>query len=612
MQPRPTYKTEKYFESFNLQVRRTHYFYNNPREKKEEEEEEKEPYVPLFHRKSEWEPESCDSADVEEALEQFKARVTTARARFMKSRPSNLRPSQFNTIERLQDNDEVIVIEADKNLGACTMMREEYMKRGVEEHLGNKDVYKKLDAATAGRMKNVIALEIRTFVHNHTKGDNPLSNQESYWLLDEVKKLYEAPLPKFRMMAKIHKPKLKMRPIVCCAGSLLNSLSKWLDYQLKKLLYLCPCYLRDSNHLLYKLRELGQLPPGAKVFCADAKSMYTYIDFDHAIEEITIWLRRHQHYGRLPRGFPVDAVLDAMRIVMKNNLFQWGDCFFLQIKGTAMGTSSACMWATIYYAVHECELISIWQDRLLTFHRFIDDMFGIWIPDTSYPYLTHQQHWEEFVSDLPFGELIWEDIELGNRLHFLDLWITIDTNNHIVTETYQKELNLYQYIPPASAHPHHMMKGIIYSLMRNYKLQNTHTEDYYKMAKLLFQRHVARGWKPSVMKEYIRAADRSIRLNPPQLTAVSLEPQEEEETEFQRDCFYLPWVFHPNDIPRQIFQKLFQEICADVFEEQCGINKLTVAYSRQKNIREELTKAKLYEPAGKEASTYFTGESTTT
>ena len=87
----------------------------------------------------------------------------------MKPRPSNLSPSQFKTIERLQDNDDVIVIEADKNLGACTMMRDEYMRRGVEEHLGNKDVYKKLDATTAGRMKNVIAMEIRTFVSKHTR-----------------------------------------------------------------------------------------------------------------------------------------------------------------------------------------------------------------------------------------------------------------------------------------------------------------------------------------------------------------------------------------------------------------------------------------------------------
>ncbi|KAL7531069.1 hypothetical protein ACHAWF_003617, partial [Thalassiosira exigua] len=44
-------------------------------------------------------------------------------------------------------------------------------------------------------------------------------------------------------------------------------------------------------------------------------------------------------------------------------------------------------------------------------------------------------------------------------------------NNRISTSTYQKPINLYQYIPPSSAHPPYMMRGIIFSLMRNYKRQ---------------------------------------------------------------------------------------------------------------------------------------------
>ena len=63
---------------------------------------------------------------------------------------------------------------------------------------------------------------------------------------------------------------------------------------------------------------------------------------------------------------------------MKNNIFEWGDLYFLQLLGTAMGTSAACMWATIYFAVHETEtLLPTYGRHLLIFKRFIDDMFGI-------------------------------------------------------------------------------------------------------------------------------------------------------------------------------------------------------------------------------------------
>ena len=39
-------------------------------------------------------------------------------------------------------------------------------------------------------------------------------------------------------------------------------------------------------------------------------------------------------------------------------------------------------------------------------------------------------------------------------------------------------MNLYQYLSPRSNHPPGMIKGIIYSLMKTYKNQNTYTKDY--------------------------------------------------------------------------------------------------------------------------------------
>ena len=126
--------------------------------------------------------------------------------------------------------------------------------------------------------------------------------------------------------------------------------------------------------------------------------------------------------------------------------------------------------------------------------------------------------------------LEWDDIVYGDSLNFLDLNISIDSTNRIVTKSYQKPLNLYQYIPPHSAHPPHMMRGIIYSLMRNYKLQNTYESDYIKMAKLLFECHVARGWDQGIMKEYILAADYQLRQNPPKLVKPMLRSMEKNQT----------------------------------------------------------------------------------
>jgi hypothetical protein len=81
--------------------------------------------------------------------------------------------------------------------------------------------------------------------------------------------------------------------------------------------------------------------------------MYNNIDTDHTIKVITWWLRYLDDRNLLPPFFPLDAVLEAMVIIMKNNIFEFGDCYFLQLLGAAMGTSATVMWATVYFAFHE-------------------------------------------------------------------------------------------------------------------------------------------------------------------------------------------------------------------------------------------------------------------
>ncbi|KAL7552672.1 hypothetical protein ACHAWF_015901, partial [Thalassiosira exigua] len=191
---------------------------------------------------------------------------------------------------------------------------------------------------------------------------------------------YPTQFARFQMSIKAHKKPWKTRPIVCCVGTFMNYLSRWLDFWLQKLKPLVDTYLRDSQDLLAQLRELGPLPPGAKLFTADANSMYTNIDTDHAIDVIGAWL--DSLGDQLPSGFPLEAVKEAMELIMKNNVFSWGDLYFLQLLGTAMGTSAACMWATIYFWVHERNLIASYSNYLFFLKRFIDDMFGIWIPNT--------------------------------------------------------------------------------------------------------------------------------------------------------------------------------------------------------------------------------------
>ena len=148
--------------------------------------------------------------------------------------------------------------------------------------------------------------------------------------------------------------------------------------------------------------------------------MYTNIDTNHVLATISQWLDTIP----LPEGFPLAAVKAVMELVMCNNIFEWGDCYFLQLLGTAMGTSAACMWATIYFAVHEIStLIPKFNTKLLLLLRFIDDIMGIWIGNPL------DQDWKDFKRETNnFGILEWEFEEPSKKVNFLDLTITIENN----------------------------------------------------------------------------------------------------------------------------------------------------------------------------------------
>ena len=228
--------------------------------------------------------------------------------------------------------------------------------------------------------------------------------------------------------------------------------------------------------------------------------MYNNIDTTHAVEIISWWLDELDTKSSLPFGYPLEAVKSAMVTIMRNNIFEWGDLCFLQLLGTAMGTSAAVMWATLYFGYHKAHcLIPKYKNNFLYFKRFIDDIFGIWLLDDT-------TAWLDFKRDLNnFGILTWDINEPSLTVDFLDLTISIQ-NGKIETKTYQKDLNLYLYLPPTSAHPRNCIKGTIYGLIGRYYANNTHREDYISFVSLLYQRLLARGWESSYIRPIILKA----------------------------------------------------------------------------------------------------------
>ena len=177
---------------------------------------------------------------------------------------------------------------------------------------------------------------------------------------------------------------------------------------------------------------------------------------------------------------------------------------FKQMNGTAMGTSPAPTYATIYYGLQESKFLPQYQNHVIFYKRFIDDVFGIWLPHPN-PKI-NSQLWEEFAASTNnYPGLTWEFNKPTNKVDFMDLTITI-TNGNISTSLFEKPLNLHLYIPLHSAHHPRLLPGIVHcTLFRIFTLCSDHNNQILR-TKVYFKRLQARGYKSDQIKPLFNKA----------------------------------------------------------------------------------------------------------
>jgi len=558
-----------------------------------------------MYERSEREPDEADET-IEECLDNLEASLRRERRKYSKKYIwPNLTPMQNGFIKRFGKNEIYKIISADKNCGLAVIETEHLTERGVKDHLRNADVYKRLSQGEARSQLMGVERLIESFISQHGK---VLSKAEATYLKRGLRK-NRGKMARFYTTIKMHKDPYKFRPIVSTCGTALAILSKWLDYKLQQLKPFISTFIKDSDDFLtrlklfLKLKKFGRLPKHARLFTADAISMYTNIDTKHALEVLRKFLVELEEEGNLPPDFDIDMIIQAATLIMQWNLFEYGDCFFKQLIGTAMGTPVAVIWAMIYFHWHEKhKLIPSYGTKIPFMVRFVDDIFGVALVGEEDGFSTDE--WNKFQTDIDdFGILRWEVNEPSFSVNFLDLTITIE-EGAIVSRTYQKPINLFQYISPNSAHPPWMIKGIISSMLNRYYYQNTYVEDYWTVSMQFYNHLKDRGWDGAIIEPHFVVAHERIRSHPRKK-----REQVDEKYPSNKDIAILHMEYHPDDIPRKRVRDLWNENCAllerSVDEGGLGIEHMICAYSRPRNLRDLLQKAKLYQLESKEVSTYF-------
>lgn len=376
---------------------------------------------------------------------------------------------------------------ADKGSGIVIMHKSFYREIAKKFLTENNNVFKLLlSDPTASIHKKVT----ESLWHLKLKGK--LNN----YLFEILQPPTKNKAPNLYFLPKIHKkPNISGRPISSGNGHPAENISVFIDFVLKPYAESSPIFIKDSLVLINDLNNLHQLPSQAFLFSLDVVNMYTNIPIDEMMDIIYLEVEQkpqllfHKNYKCLDAA----TIRTLMEIVLKNNNVYFDGKHYLQTNGVAMGTSCACTTTDIFI----CEWISRNMLNQQTFKKplyykqYRDDGFGVW---------THSL--DDLLELVNYINSIHPTIKFtlkhGLELEHLDLYIKLTKFGDIVTETFYKPTDSFQYLHYNSMHPVHTVDNIPTSQSIRH-LRNCSNLSSFRKHRLILYGNMAKRRYPKVL-----------------------------------------------------------------------------------------------------------------
>ena len=259
--------------------------------------------------------------------------------------------------------------------------------------------------------------------------------------------------------------------------------------------------------------------------------------------------------------------------------------------------------------------------QLLYYRRFIDDAFAIMdcSDSTAYPRLA--KLFNQF-GETPSRRLHWKTEPPSRKVTFLDLTVAVNSSGTISTSTFQKPMNLHLFVPAHSAHPAGSVKGLVFSQLRRFWLQNTHLEDFTTRTADFFSQLQKRGHDSNVLQAlFLEAASRldnverhhpvtqsTLELwpdlinNPTKVSHQQLSTRSRTKNRKGDSRSFLHLRYHPQLPARTTIQRLFQ---TDVSPHLPLDHHLTIAFARAPNLGDRLWRTRLLTNPGNDPSCHL-------
>ena len=440
-----------------------------------------------------------------------------------KSPKDNLTKRERKAMKDLMNNDDIIILPADKGRATVVMKKEDYLTK-CYDHIDN-GPYNKLKKDPTESIKRECLKKLKV-LKEESAIDQTLYNRL---------KPKDSPPPCFYGLPKIHKPAIPIRPIVSYSGTPLYNLSKHIAGILSKYITKEGRHSENSKQFSEYVRDQS-IEDDEMLVSFDVTSLYTNVPIKDTLEIIKNLLENDADL-QLKTKIPSTNLLNIAEFLLTKTWFLFNGEFYSQTDGVAMGGPTSSVVAEIYMQDHDKRLLTTFNSPPKCYERFVDDTFSIIkrsLLDAFFNYMNSLHPKIQFTIEE----------ESNGTLPFLDTLLKRNIDGTISVQVYRKPTHTDQYLNFESNHPHKTKESVITALFKRAKdivsdLNDLKTEND-RICDVLTQN----GYNRQSILKAKRQVDRNN----------TLEKQNDVEGEPSK-YISLPYIANTSETLRRVFSK---------------------------------------------------------
>ena len=334
-----------------------------------------------------------------------------------KIKNNNISYEEQQAIRKLKNNDNIIVVQADKGGKIVVMNKNDYIKR-IEDKLNDKSIYEEVKDPT-NIIKNKIAkLTNRLFKYNrinqHTKHE--LSS------IDDI--------PHIRGQPKLHKKDQPMRLITNTKNTILSPLSKFGFLFIKELRGSIKNTICNTSQFLNDISKI-KMECDDNFINLDVQDLFTNIPVTRAIDIAISKIGNSEKF--CTSNLTITDLKQILLTSLNNNYCQFNEKFYKQKQGLPMGNTLSPILADLYMNEYmEKHMNKI--NKPLRIWRYVDDILVLTKMKEEEVKL-YVENLNKIKSKIKFTY----EYEENGRINFLDTTLSKSSDGKIDMKWYRKD-----------------------------------------------------------------------------------------------------------------------------------------------------------------------------